>query len=176
MNTAFSHGKPLGEQPFKRWCDDKKKIFKLTSNKSSASILGLYPMVDPWQWHWSNFGFYCHSEVIPNKLKHILVNFISVTHCAGIIVYLNSTKCRYEAKSIWVLNWICHVRGFGGIRQQTCRIKGVCDSTVTECTFNTELDIAPNVNTTPLYAAILSMHKVMKTVYPIKCMQPNPRQ
>jgi len=91
--------KPLGQQPFKRRCDDKK-IFKLTSDKNSARILGLYPMVGPWQWHWSNFGFYCHSLVIPDKLKHILVNFISVTHCTGRIVYLNSTKCRYEAKTI----------------------------------------------------------------------------
>jgi hypothetical protein len=46
MNSAFSHGKPFGEQPFKRRCDNKK-IFKLTFDKNSASTSGLYPMVGP---------------------------------------------------------------------------------------------------------------------------------
>jgi len=46
MTTAFSHGNLL-ESSHSRDDVITKKIFRLTSDKNSASILGLYPMVGP---------------------------------------------------------------------------------------------------------------------------------
>jgi hypothetical protein len=125
----------LGKQPFRisrRW--DVRIILILTSEEQAVRMwtgTGSYPV--------EGLGIIIVQPLVSvtermklqrNEQKCILVRLISVAYHTGSLIYLNSAKCRYEAKSIRVLNWICHVRGVRRIRQQTCRIKSLCDTTV----------------------------------------------